>query len=283
MSNASRQGQEKSINLKEKAHWVWRETLKIHHSAPETRLASSLSAVEIYVALYYGGVLEFDPKIPKWEGRDRCIFSKGHGSISMYPILGDLGFFPMEELKHVCESGSFLGGIPDPIIPGYETLNGSLGHGLGVGTGMALGLNRKGSEKNVFVVTGDGELHEGANWEAMMFAPHHQLDNLHLIVDNNKISMLGYTDDIISHKDLALRLTAFGWECECVDGHDVLAVHSALLQMKVRKNGKPKALIANTIKGHGVPNLENEPLCHIINPKPEMLKNLLNNVGEENA
>ncbi len=266
-----------NTNLKEKAHWVWQETLAIHRRSPETRLASSLSAVEIYVSLYYGGVLKFDPKNPKWEGRDRCIFSKGHGSISMYPILADLGFFAMEELQHVCEAGSFLGGIPDPIIPGYETLNGSLGHGLGVGTGMALGLNRKGSDSNVFVVTGDGELHEGANWEAIMFAAQHKLDNLHLIVDNNSISMLGYTDDIISHSDLSARLTAFGWDCVVEDGHDVLAVQSALLKMKEARNNKPKALIAKTLKGRGVPDLENAPLSHIINPKPELLDILLGN------
>ncbi len=264
-----------NINLKEKAHWVWRETLAIHRRSPETRLASSLSAVEIYTALYYGGVLDFDPKNPKWEGRDRCIFSKGHGSISMYPILADLGFFDIAELQKVCETGGFLGGIPDPIIPGYETLNGSLGHGLGVGTGMALGLNRKGSDKNVFVVTGDGELHEGANWEAIMFAAQHKLDNLHLIVDNNQISMLGYTDDIISHGDLTARLMAFGWECASVDGHDVVAVQSALIKMKSIKNGRPKALIAKTLKGRGVPNLENAPLSHIMNPKPELLDTLL--------
>lgn len=264
-----------TINLKEKAHWVWRETLAIHRRSPETRLASSLSAVEIYVALYYGGVLNFNPKDPRWDGRDRCIFSKGHGSISMYPILADLGFFAMEELQHVCEAGSFLGGIPDPIIPGYETLNGSLGHGLGVATGIALGQKRKNDNKNVFVVTGDGELHEGANWEAIMFAAQHKLDNLHLIVDNNQISMLGYTDDIISHGDLLARLTAFGWECIGVDGHDVYAVQSSLVKMKKSKNSRPKALIAKTLKGRGVPKLENEPLSHIINPKPELLDDLL--------
>ena len=96
----------------------------------------------------------------------------------MYPILADLGFFGKDELLRVCQPGSFLGGIPDPIIPGYETVNGSLGHGLGVSTGVALALKRKASDKNVFVLCGDGELHEGANWEAAMFASHHQLDNL---------------------------------------------------------------------------------------------------------
>ncbi len=264
-----------TLNLREKAHWVWRETLRIHRRAPETRLASSLSPVEIFVALYYGGVLRFDPRHPLAEERDRCIISKGHGSICMYPILADLGFFPAEELDRVCKAGGILGGIPDPVIPGYETVNGSLGHGLGVATGMAFGLKRKGSDRNVFVVTGDGELHEGANWEAIMFASQHNLDNLHLIVDDNRVSMLGYTDDIIAHGSLSARLGAFGWECAEVDGHNVLAVQNAMKKMKETRNGKPKALVARTLKGRGVPGLENLPLSHVMNPKSEVLDNLL--------
>lgn len=262
-------------NLREKAHWVWRETLAIHRRAPETRLASSLSSIEIFVALYYGGILRFDSTTPLIETRDRCIVSKGHGSICMYPILADLGYFPIEELKKVCHTGGILGGIPDPVIPGYETINGSLGHGLGVGTGIALGLNRKGSDRSVFVVTGDGELHEGANWEAIMFASQHKLDNLNLIVDNNQISMLGYTDDIVSHGSLLARLGAFGWDCHEVDGHNVYAVQAELLRMKDNHGAKPKALIARTLKGHGVPGLENAPLSHIMNPKPELIDTLL--------
>ena len=264
-----------AINLVDKARWVWRETLAIHRRAPETRLASSLSSIEIFVALYYGGVLRFNPSIPLAEDRDRCIISKGHGSICMYPILADLGFFGMDELQRVCHSGSMLGGIPDPIIPGYETINGSLGHGLGVATGVALGLNRKNSDRSVFVVTGDGELHEGANWEAIMFASQHRLDNLNMVIDNNHISMLGFTDDIVSHGSFSARLSAFGWTCREIDGHDVLGVQKALLEMKAEHAGKPKALIANTLKGHGVPGLENAPLSHIINPKSELLDSLL--------
>ena len=263
------------MNLKEKASWVWRETLAIHRRAPETRLASSLSSIEIFVALYYGGILKFNPKNPLDESRDRCVISKGHGSICMYPILADLGFFSMDELMRVCHTGGFLGGIPDPVIPGYETVNGSLGHGLGVATGMALGLKTKGSDQDVFVVSGDGELHEGANWEAIMFASQHGLDNLHLIVDDNKISMLGYTDDIVSHNPLVERLQSFGWDCVTVDGHDVDEVLKSLSALKHQKSGKPKALIARTLKGRGVPGLQNAPLSHIMNPKPELIDELL--------
>jgi transketolase len=266
------------VNLKEKALWVWRETLSIHRRAPETRLASSLSSVEIFVALYYGEVLRFNSAMPLDESRDRCVISKGHGSICMYPILADLGFFPMEELQKVCHSGGFLGGIPDPVIPGYETVNGSLGHGLGVGAGMALGLKTKQSDRDVFVVVGDGELHEGANWEAIMFASQHKLDNLHLIVDDNSISMLGYTNDILSHGSLASRLQAFGWVCHIVDGHDVKQVQQTLHILQNTRDRTPKALIARTLKGRGVPGLENAPLSHIMNPKPELLDSLLGNM-----
>ena len=263
-------------SLKEKVSWTWKETLAIYRRAPETRLASSLSVIEVFVALYYGGVLRFNASNPLDEKRDRCIISKGHGSISMYPILADLGFFSKSELQDLCKSGSFLGGIPDPVIPGYETVNGSLGHGLGVATGIALALKTKKSDSNVFVVTGDGELHEGANWEAIMFASHHKLDNLHLIVDNNNISMLDYTDNIVSHSNLLERLTSFGWDCVEVDGHDVISVLDVLLDKKNTTKGKPKAIISKTLKGRGVPGLENEPLSHIINPKPELIDELLN-------
>jgi transketolase len=264
-----------SVNLEEKSRWVWRETLAVHRRAPETRIASSLSAIEIFVALYYGGVLDIDPADPRWDGRDRCVISKGHGSICMYPILADLGFFPASELERVCKAGGILGGIPDPIIPGYETINGSLGHGLGVGAGMALGLKRNGKKQSVFVVSGDGELHEGANWEAIMFASQHELDNLHLIVDNNSISMLGFTDDIVSHDGLVRRLEAFGWQGIEVDGHDALKLQHQLLSLKAIASGKPKALIARTLKGRGVPGLENEALAHILAPTKELLNSLL--------
>lgn len=264
-----------SSELVDKAHWVWRETLKVNRRAPETRVASSISPIEIFVALYYGGVVRFDPMNPRNEERDRCIISKGHGSICMYPILADLGFFLTSELEHVCEAGSFLGGIPDPVIPGYETVNGSLGHGLGVATGVALALKRKQSARSVFVVSGDGELHEGANWEAMMFASHHRLDNLNLIIDDNSISMLGRTENIVSHGSLAARLGAFGWHCAEVNGHDVEAVRGALLNLKAMADGRPKALIAKTVKGRGVPTLENADLCHVMTVKPEIIDGLL--------
>ncbi len=251
--------------LHEKAAWLWKETLLIHRRAPETRLASSLSPIEILTVLYYGGILSYNPQNPFDDERDRFVISKGHGSIAMYPILADLGFFERKELEKVCTPATFLGGIPDPIIPGYETISGSLGHGLGVGTGIAVALKAKGSAKNVFVLVGDGELNEGSNWEAIMFAAHHCLDNLLLIIDDNKIAMLDFTKNITGDLPFSNKFKAFGWNYYEVNGHNVEEVSNALKDSKELMNGKPTVIIANTVKGYGVPTLENAPLCHVKN------------------
>jgi len=260
--------------LREKASWVRRETLNIHKLAQETRLASSLSCVEIFVALYYGEILNFDPSNIKWDDRDRFIISKGHGAISLYPILADLGYFDKCELSNVCKEGTFLGGIPDSIIPGFETINGSLGHGLGVGCGISIALKRKGKDQSVFVLLGDGELYEGSVWEAIMFAGEHNLDNLIAIIDSNKICMLDYLQNIIDLEPLGEKFKSFGWEARIVDGHDVGQLYNDLAALKRRRNNKPKVLIANTVKGKGVPRLEMDPLCHIKNLKPEEIDRL---------
>ena len=256
-------------SLKEKALWVRKETLKIHKIAPETRIASSLSDVEIFVALYYGGILKFDPNNTNWEHRDRFVVSKGHGAISLYPILADLGFFDKENLKNVCRKGSFLGGIPDVVIPGFETTNGSLGHGLGVASGIALALRNRCSDSKIFVLVGDGELFEGSVWEAVMFASGQTLDNLILIVDNNKISMLDYCKNIIDISPLDEKFRVFNWDARVVDGHDIEEVYNSLKILKEEKRNQPKVLIANTIKGKGVPRLEKDALCHIQSLKEE--------------
>lgn len=261
--------------LKEKALWVRRQTLMIHKIAPETRLASSLSDVEIFVALYYGGILKFDPKDINWQGRDRLIVSKGHGAISLYPILADLGYFPMEELKRVCKEDSFLGGIPDIIIPGFETTNGSLGQGLGVACGMAVALKRQKSDASVFVLVGDGELYEGSVWEAIMFASEHKLDNLTVIIDNNKICMLDFCKNIIDMAPLEKKFRTFNWKVKTIEGHDVQKTYNTLRSVKIDRNGSPKVVIADTIKGRGVPQLEGDSLCHIKSLKEVEINDLL--------
>lgn len=249
--------------LKEKALWVRRETLKIHKIAPGTRIASSLSDVEIFVVLYYGKLLKLDSKNIHWESRDRFIISKGHGAISLYPILADFGFFDKKELQKVCQKNSFLGGIPDIIIPGFETTNGSLGHGLGVASGISLALKRKNSKSKVFVLLGDGELFEGSVWESIMFTAEHKLDNLIVIVDNNKISMLDYCKNIIDLSPLEEKFKIFNWNVKTVDGHNIEELYNSLRAFKKDEGKQPKVLIANTVKGKGVSQLEKDPLCHI--------------------
>ncbi len=250
-------------HLRQQAARVRTETLEIHGVCPETRIASSLSAVELFVALYYGPVLRFDAAQPAWPGRDRVIVSKGHGAVSLYPVLADLGFFGREELARVGQPGSFLGSIPDPRVPGFESINGSLGHGAGVACGVALALRRKRLDPRVFVVVGDGELYEGALWEAVMFASHHRLGNLILIVDRNGVCMLDSCRNVIDLDPLDEKFRAFGWASQVIDGHDVEALYSSLLSMKTDGSDRPKALIANTVKGKGVEELEGQPLCHV--------------------
>lgn len=250
-------------DLKNKADWVRKETLKLHKLAPGTRIASSLSPIEIFVVLYYGKILKIDPKNIFAEDRDRFIISKAHGSVSLYPILADLGFFDKSELGKICQDGAFLGSIPDPIVPGYETINGSLGHGLGVSCGIAVGLKAKGSDKLVHVLMGDGEFYEGSVWEAIMFASEHKLDNLISIVDFNKACMLDYCKNIIDLEPFHEKLKVFGWDVFRIDGHNITELYETLINMKNMKNGNPKLIIADTVKGKGVASLENDPLCHI--------------------
>lgn len=235
----------------------------IHKNAPETRLASSLSAVEIFTVLYYGKLLSFKTKDLAWANRDRLIISKGHGAISLYPVLCEFGLLTAKQLKEVCKEGSVLGGIPDPIVPGFETVNGSLGHGLGVACGIALALKRRNKKQEVFVLLGDGELYEGSVWEAVMFAAQHKLDNLILIVDNNKVCMLDFCKNVINLEPLEKKFAAFNWMAKRCDGHDAKKLYLALKDLKEKRNSRPKVLIADTVKGKGVPSLEADPLSHI--------------------
>lgn len=249
--------------LEKKAKWVRIETLKLHKRAPGTRLASSLSDVEIFVTLYYGDILKYDPKNIFSEDRTRFIISKGHGAVSMYPLLADLGFYPLEELEKISTEESFMANIPDTTVPGFETINGSVGHGLGISTGVALALKVKGNKDKVFCLSGDGELNEGAVWEAIMFAGFHKLGNLILIVDNNKLSMLGYQKDIMGLEPSEDKFKAFKWKVARVDGHNIKELYNQIKKFQNDDSNQPKVIIADTVKGKGVSSLETDELCHI--------------------
>ncbi|NQV83742.1 MAG: transketolase [Rhodospirillales bacterium] len=252
-----------SASVTARVDWVRRKIVVMAKIAPGIRVASSLSAVEVLCALYYGDLVDFDATDPHWNDRDRVILSKGHGSIAMYPILADLGFLDMQELDHVGHDQSRLTVIPEPTAPGIETTNGSLGHGLGVACGIAIGLRQRQKDQTVFVLCGDGEMNAGPIWEAVMFAAHHALDNIVLIVDDNKRSMLGDQVDIMGLAPLAEKFSAFGWQAIEMDGHDLGAVQGNLQRLKVERLGAPKVVISHTVKGRGVPELENDPISHV--------------------
>ena len=258
-----------------KADWVRRRILTMAKTAPGIRVASSLSAVEVLCVLYYGGLVDFDAGDPRWDNRDRVILSKGHGSIAIYPILADLGFLDMWELDHVGHDQSRLTVIPEPTAPGIETTNGSLGHGLGVACGIALGLRQLKKEQTVFVLCGDGEMNAGPVWEAVMFAARHGLDNIVLIIDDNKRSMLGDQADIMGLAPLAEKFSVFGWQASEMDGHDLDAVHASLKNLKAERRGAPKVVISHSVKGRGVVELEGDPISHVRVLSPDAIDRIL--------
>jgi len=232
-----------SPNLEERARWVRRWALELCAAAGEGRLASSLSWVEVAVCLFYGRVLRFDPANPDWDGRDRFVLSKGQGAVCLYPILADLGFFSMDELKKFCTPGSLLGPYGDSV-PGIEALWGSLGHGLGVAAGMALAARIDCKTHMTLAVLGDGECYEGSVWEAAMFAAHHRLGNLMALVDRNGLCMLGPTEQYLRLNSLEEKFRSFGWEVTVIDGHSIPSILEAFQDFRNPARGKPRVIIA---------------------------------------
>ena len=230
----------------------------------------SLSCADILAALYFGGVLEHDPRNPQWEGRDRFILAKGHAAPALYAVLAQAGYFPREELATLRKLGSRLQGHPDSNqVPGVEVSTGSLGQGLSVAAGAAAGLKLDGAPQTVFALLGDGECQEGQVWEAAMFAAHRQLDNLVAVVDRNGLQIDGRTCDVCDPGDLGAKFAAFGWDVAEVDGHDLDALVAVLGAAKAGRDGRPHAVIARTVKGKGVPFMENEAGWHGKAPNAE--------------
>ena len=223
-------------------------------------VGASLSLVEILRVLY-DSIANVRPAEPKWAQRDRCILSKGHGCLTLYALLADKGFFPMEELRRQCTVNALLAGHPETRVPGVEASTGALGHGLAIGTGMAISAKMRREAWRVFVVTGDGELDEGAVWESALSASKHHLDNLTVIVDYNKLQSYGRVDEVLPLEPLAAKWRAFGFGVEEVDGHDVAALEHALKRVPF-ESGKPSALIAHTVKGRGVDFAEHDASWH---------------------
>lgn len=241
------------------------------YSASIAHIASAFSLVEILYVLYAHKILNYDANNPKSNNRDLLILSKGHGSLALYVMLAFSGFFKVEELKTFAKPGSIFGGEPCiPHIPGVEATTGSLGHGLSLGAGMALANKIDNINRKVYVILGDGECQEGTIWEAVMFASNNKLSNLIVIIDSNKIQKMGSLESIVGFNSWKSRFEAFGWESEEVDGHNIEDLDNIL--RKNNNSGKPKVIIANTIKGKGVSIMENNPKWHWKLPNNRELK-----------
>jgi transketolase len=255
--------------MKEIARNMRIDIIKMIGAAGSGHPGGSLSEVELMVALYFK-VMRHDPKRPKWDGRDRFILSKGHGCATLYSVLAECGYIDHALLPTFRKLGSPLQGHPDKrFLPILEASTGSLGNGLSIGIGMALAgkLNKAGF--HTFVMTGDGEIQEGQNWEAAMFAPFHKLNNLTLIIDYNKQQLDDYTAKILDVSPLGDKFRAFNWNVIEVDGHDYNQIVPALEKARNNTTDHPTCIVANTIKGKGVSFMEGVVKWHGVAPKPE--------------
>ncbi len=233
-------------------------------------LASAFSVIEVLYVLYCKRYLKYDEKKPEWEGRDRLVMSKGQGSLALYSVLSEVGFFPGEELDYFCKPGHILGGEPKlGDIPGVEASTGSLGHGLSFGLGMAMAFKMDHMQNRVYVIIGDGECQEGSIWEGVMAANHFKLDNLTVIMDNNKLQAMGTVEELMGINDWSDKWQSFGWDVVSIDGHRIEEIEKALA--RPHTEGKPKLIIANTVKGKGVSFMEGVPIWHYRMPNEEEL------------
>ena len=249
---------------------IRRHGLEMTHISRGSHIGAIFSVAEIMATLYTG-VMNVDPTDPKNPGRDRLILSKGHAGASVYAALAERGFFPVEELSTHYANGSRLSGhVSHKGVPGVEFSTGSLGHGLSVAAGMALGGKKDRAEWRVFCVMGDGECDEGSVWEAALQAHQYQLDNLIAVVDHNRMQSLDFCENTIALEPFTDKWRAFGWNVMQVDGHDVDALQAAFAQAKAnRGTGKPTVIIAETTKGKGVSFMENDILWHYRTPQGE--------------
>jgi transketolase len=247
--------------LRDRARFIRTETVRLITIAKSGHYTSVFSAAEILSVLYYH-VMRVSSD-PTWADRDRLILSKGHVAVGVYPILAELGYFPASWLDNYARLGSPLGDHPDMrIVPGVDFSSGSLGHGLSIGVGMALGLARKQSPGRVFVLLGDGELNEGQNWEAAQAGAHYQLGNLIGIVDRNTMGLDGLTEETMGIEPLADKWRAFNWQVHECDGHSLADLVKTFDGIQPGGD-RPHMVIARTVKGKGVKYMEESRLWHL--------------------
>ena len=249
---------------------IRRNGLEMTHLSRGSHIGSVFSVAEI-IAVLYASVLNVDPRDPKKPGRDRMILSKGHAGSAVYAALAETGFFPVEQLKTHYANGSVLSGhVSHKGVPGVEVSTGALGHGLGIGVGMALGARMDKAEWRTYVVLGDGECDEGAVWESALQAAQYGLDRLIAVVDYNHMQSLGTVEQTLKLEPFEQKWRDFGWNAASVDGHDTEALQAAFGQAKRNAgSGKPSVILAHTVKGKGVSFMENNILWHYRTPQGE--------------
>ena len=252
------------MTTEELAARLRQHVVRMTNAGKSSHVASSLSMADI-IAVLYGHVMNIDPTDPEKQDRDRFILSKGHAGACVYAALAERGFFDVERLKTHYQNGSILSGhVSHKGVPGVEFSTGSLGHGLPVGVGLAKAAKLDDSPSKTFIVLSDGECDEGSNWEAIMFAAHHRLDNLVAVVDYNKIQSLASVADTLALEPFVGKWQSFNWHVREVDGHD----HSQLISaLESDHEGQPLVVIAHTTKGKGVSFMENSVLWHYRSPQ----------------
>jgi len=257
--------------LKRVANRLRIEIVKMIGAAGSGHPGGSLSEVELLIGLYFR-VLRHNPRAPQWPDRDRFILSKGHGCPALYAVLAECGYMDHSVLSTLRKLGSPLQGHPDKrFLPLLEANTGSLGQGLSIGIGMALAARMDKKDWHTFVMVGDGEIQEGQNWEAAMFAPYHKLENLTLVVDCNRQQLDGFTKDILDVSPLREKFDAFGWHTIEIDGHEFDQVIPALQEARAGAGGRPTCIVAHTTKGKGVSFMEDNPEWHGVAPKPDQV------------
>jgi transketolase len=252
---------ELDASLRALAYRIRRHALRMTSLGGSSHIGAVFSIADI-LAVLYGHVLQFRTDDPRWPGRDRFLLSKGHAGAGVYAALAESGFLAIEDLDQHYSNGSVLSGhVSHKGVPGVELSTGSLGHGLGIGCGMAYAARLKKDEHRVIVLMSDGECDEGSNWEAIQFAGHHRLGRLTAIVDYNKIQSLAPTEETLGLEPFVDKWRSFRWDVVEVDGHDHLAL-AAALEKAPASDGTPICIMAHTTKGKGVSFMENSVLWH---------------------
>lgn len=269
------------MNLKKKAYELRKDVVEMIYRAKTGHIGGDLSVMEILVDLYYKQ-MNVTPENFNGEDHDHFIMSKGHAIEALYAVLADRGFFPKEDLKTFVKFGSKYIGHPTNEVNGIEMNTGSLGHGLGVGIGMALAGKMDEKNYRVYVVMGDGEVAEGSVWEAAMAGSHYKLDNLTAFVDRNHLQISGTTEQVMNQKSQEVRWAAFGWNVISVPGNDLDAIDNAV-ELAKKVKGKPTVIIAHTIKGCGISFVENQVGWHHRVPNDEEYQAALKELDERSA